>query len=411
MTMKLLAIGGAGFMTQSALEKIVADDFFDEVIIADYNLEGAQAVVKNIGNDKYRAEQVDVMDKERTLELMNQVDVVMNGAGPFYRLLEPIIDAFLESSCKNYVDICDDISAIEDVMTDENKAKAKENGQSIILGLGGSPGIIPVEIMYAATMMDDVHEAGLYMIMDELVEGGTAVWDHMYENFNGQVTIYEDGKLQEVEGLSRVEEYTFPDEIFPGVGTTEVYDLGHPEVFTLPEGLPNIKDIKIKCTIYPTPVMELLKNFNTQGLLDSKAIEVDGEEVVPRNVLLKLIEKTQLNPEYEGGLHPSHRGPQEVVTGSIIEVHGTKDGKPVMYQSGFSTPMGVITGYPMAVGARMMAEGDIKETGIMIPEIAITNPEKLVNDVFDSIEDSPHFLKRFAKIETRLSDVQKEGKV
>ena len=408
--MKLLAIGGAGNMTKAALEKIVADDYFDEVIIADYNLEGAKEVVASINNPKYRAEFVDVNDKELTKSLINEVDVVMNGAGPFYILLEPVIEAFLETDCKYYVDICDDISAMEDVMTDENKKKAEENGQQIILGLGGSPGIIPVEIMYAATMMDDVEEAGLYMIMDELVEGGPAVWDHMYENFNGTVIIYEDGKLQEVEGLSRVEMYDYPEEIFPGVGETEVYDLGHPEVYTLPEGLPNIKNIKIKCTIFPTPVMELITIWNEHGFLSSETIEVDGQEVVPRNVLLKLSEQTQLNPDYKAGFHPSYRGPQEVVTGSIIEVHGTKDGERVMYQSGFSTPMGVITGYPMAVGAKMLAEGEIEKTGIMIPEIAISNPEKLVNEVFDSIEASPHFLKRFAKVENTMSDVQKQGK-
>ena len=408
--MKLLAIGGAGNMTRAALEKIVADDYFDEVIIADYNLEGAQEVVDNIGDSKYRAEFIDVNDKELTKSLMNEVDVVMNGAGPFYILLEPVMDAFLESKCKYYVDICDDISAMDDVMTDENKKKAEENGQQIVLGLGGSPGIIPVEIMYAATLMDDVEEAGLYMIMDELVEGGPAVWDHMYENFNGTVIIYEDGKLQEVEGLSRVETYEYPEEIFPGVGETKVYDLGHPEVYTLPEGLPDIKNIKIKCTIFPTDVMELFTIFNEHGFLNSDAIEVDGQEVVPRNVLLKLSEKTQLNTEYKGGFHPSYRGPQEVITGSIIEVHGTKDGQPIMYQSGFSTPMGVITGYPMAVGAKMLAEGEVEKTGIMIPEVAITNPGKLVDEVFDSIEASPHFLKRFAKIEDTLSNVLKEGK-
>ncbi|NMA05188.1 MAG: hypothetical protein GX931_02320 [Acholeplasmataceae bacterium] len=408
--MKLLAIGGAGNMTRAALEKIVMDDYFSEVIIADYNLEGAKKVVKSIGKKNYRAEFIDVTDKELTRSLMDEADVVMNGAGPFYKLLEPTIDAFLESKCKYYVDICDDISAMDDVMTEENKKKAIENGQTIIIGLGGSPGIIPLEVMYAATLMDEVTDANFYMIMDELVEGGTAVWDHMYENFNGKVTIFEDGKLSEVEGLSRVEMYTFPEEVFPGAGTTEVYDLGHPEVFTLPQGLPNIKNIKIKCTIFPTPVMKLITIFNEHGFLNTAPIEVDGVKVNPRNVLLKLSESTQLNPNYKGGFHPSHRGPQEVVSGPVIEAHGFKDGKPCMYKSGFTTPMGPITGYPMAVGAKMLAKGEIKKVGMMIPEVAITDPGKLVNEVYDSIEASPHFLKRFAKIEYNLSSVQKKAR-
>lgn len=407
--MKLLAIGGAGNMTRSALEKIVADDYFSEVIVADYNLEGAKKVVKAIGNSKYRAEYVDVTDKEATTALMDQADVVMNGAGPFYRLLEPIMDAFLESQCKYYVDICDDISAMDDVMTEANQQKAKDNGQTIIIGLGGSPGVIPLEAMYAASLMDDAPDVYFYMIMDELVEGGTAVWDHMFENFNGKVTIFEDGKLQEVDGLSRVERYTFPESVFPGAGNTEVYDLGHPEVFTLPQGMPDVQNIKIKCTIFPTEVMKLFTIFNEHGFLDTGKVDVYGTEISPREVVLRLSEETQLNPDYEGGWHPSSRGPQEVVSGPVIEVHGTKDGQKAMYQSAFATPMGPITGYPMSVGARMLAEGEITETGMMIPEVAIKDAGKLVNEVFDSIEASPHFLKRFAKIEYTLSDVQKKA--
>ena len=132
--MKLLVIG-AGHMSSAALEKIVADDYFEEVIIADYNLDAAENRVKEIGKDKYRAVQVDVFNKEDLVELMDEVDVVANGAGPFYKLLEPVIDALFESTCKNYVDICDDISAINDVMTEENKKRAKEQDIELLLDL------------------------------------------------------------------------------------------------------------------------------------------------------------------------------------------------------------------------------------------------------------------------------------
>ena len=111
-----------------------------------------------------------------------------------------------------------------------------------------------------------------------------------------------------------------------------------------------------------------------------------------------------MNPDYKGGLHDSYRGPNEVVTGSITEVHGFKDGKPVMYHSGFSTPMGPVTGYPMAVGARMLAEGEIEKVGMMIPEVAISNLGKLVHEVFDSIRKTDHFLKRFARISYDLDN-------
>lgn len=404
--MKILVLGGAGAMAGFSIEKLLADDFFEEIIVADYDEAAAKGKVESLNNKVLSAVGVDVHDKEALVELMNSVDVVANCTGPYYLLLEPVMDAFFDSDCKKYVDFCDDIEAMEVVMTDENQQLAKDQGQTIIIGLGGSPGVLPVEIMYGASLMDKVETVQLNMLLDELEEGGVAVWDHMIENFQGQIAVYENGELIEREGFSDVIEYTFPEEIFGDVGTVKLYDLGHPEPLTIPQVLPDIENVYVKCAFYPPAGMDYVVEMNNQGFLSSEKVEVDGVEVSPRGVFLKMLENTVMNPDYPGGFQPEGREPEEYGTGTVIDIIGTKDGKEAHYRSAFQTDMGTVTGYPLAVGAILLGKDEINEPGIMIPEEAIKNRKEFVDDVFNSIKDLGHPCKKIADMTYGLQDIR-----
>ncbi|NLT30270.1 MAG: hypothetical protein GXX86_07405 [Propionibacterium sp.] len=397
--MQILVLGGAGAQAAYAVEKIIADDVFDEVVIADYNKEAADTFVAGLDNPKVRAEQVDVLDKERLTTMMNEATVVANCTGPYYKLLVPVIDALMDSTCKNYVDLCDDIEVFDAVMTPENQAIAAERGMRVIIGLGGSPGLIPIEMMYGNSLMDKAETIKLNMLMDELNEGGPAVWDHMLENFAGEILVWKDNKLQTEQGLEVVDEYDFDAEVFPGVGKVKVYTLGHPEVYTLPKVLPDLKDIVIKTTYYPLKVQEMIVDLDRLGMLKTDPLQVGDVEVSPRAVLIEAMTKNIFNnPEVTGGWDPSYRDQRNLISGAAMEVIGTRDGKPVTYKSGFTTMMGPVTGYPLAVGAAMLARGEIEPTGIMIAEQAVTRTEEFVNEVFTSIERAGHPLRRKAEV-------------
>ncbi len=396
--MKLLLLGGAGAMAGYTLEKLLADNFFQKIVVADYNKEAAEEKVESLGHDVLTAVGIDVHDKEALVNLMNDADVVANCTGPYYLLLEPVMEAFFESSCKKYVDFCDDIEAMEAVITDENKKRATEQGQTIIIGLGGSPGLLPVEIMYGASLMDKADTVQLNMLMDELEEGGVAVWDHMLENFQGKIAVYEDGELVEREGFEEVIEYTFPEEIFGEIGTVKLYDLGHPEPLTIPQALPEIENVYVKCAFYPPAGMDYVVEMNRQGFLSTEKVEVDGTEVSPRGVFLKMLENTLMNPDYPGGFQPKGREPEDYGTGTVIDIYGTKEGKKAHFRSAFQADMGTLTGYPLALGAILLGKGEINEPGIMIPEEAIKDRKEFVDEVFHSIKELGHPVKKVAEI-------------
>lgn len=396
--MKLLVLGGAGAMAGYTIEKILHDGVFDEVVIADYNEEAAKQTVERFKDDKLSAVQIDVHDKDRLVKLMDEADVVANCTGPYYLLLEPVMDAFFDSTCKKYVDFCDDIEAIEKIQTEEKIQEAKDKDKTIIIGLGGSPGVIPVEIMYASELMDNVETVQLSMLMDELEEGGVAVWDHMFENFWGDIATYEDGEVRMVKGFEEVIEYDFPEEIFGDIGKVKLYDLGHPEVFTVPQALPDVKNVKIKCAFYPPEGMDFVVEMDRQGFLDTEKVEVDGVEISPRSAFLKQMENTVMNPDYPGGFQPEGREPEDYGTGTVIDVYGSNENGPVHFMSAFQTDMGSVTGYPLAVGANLLAKDEITETGIMIPETAIKDRKAFVDEVYDSIAEAGHPCKKISRV-------------
>ncbi|NLM06698.1 MAG: hypothetical protein GX219_07250 [Tissierellia bacterium] len=400
--MKILVLGGTGNQGQFAMEKLIADDCFDEIIVTGRNVKKGEDYVAKLNNSKVKFKAVDVGDKDALLPLMDDADVVANCTGPFYKLLPGTIDVFLKSKCKKYIDYCDDVEAFETVITEENQKIAKEAGKQIIIGLGGSPGVIPIEVMAAAELMDEPQKVAFYMIMDELSEGGPAVWDHMLENFNGTVATWEGGKLVERKGLSVVEEHEYDDYVFPGVGKVKTYDLGHPEVYTLPKVLPNLEEIKIKCTMFPISVQEMVNDMSRIGLLENDPIQVGDNEVAPRALLLELMKKLYYG-DTPGFLDPSYREPEDRMGGATTVVRGVKDGKNVVYTSSWITEMGPITSFPLAIGARMLAENKIEPMGFMIAEEAITNAGDFVKDVYDSIAAQGYFLRRKANVNYEIS--------
>lgn len=401
--MQVLVLGGAGNQAAYVVEKLVADDLFDELVIADFDGVAAQAVVDGLKNPKVRAVQVDVFDRAALVLLMNGATVVANCTGPYYRLLVPVMDALMESACVNYVDLCDDVEAIEEVMTPDRQAIASERGMRVIVGLGGSPGLIPVEIMYAASLMDQADSVKLYMLIDELDEGGPAVWDHMLENFAGEISVWKDGRGQVEQGLVESVEYDFDEDVFPGAGRVKLYTLGHPEVYTLPKVLQGLREIDIKTSYWPPYVQDVIVTLDRLGMLESEPVGVGDVEVSPRAVLIQsMMDKIFMNPDVTGGWHPSHRDPSQFISGPTIEVHGTKDGEHVVYKSSFNSTTGSVTGYPLAVGVGMLLRGEIEPVGIMVAEEAITKTREFIDEVYTSIEEAGHPLRRKVEVTYQL---------
>ena len=119
--MKVLALGGSGGMGRFAVETCMDFDNISEVIVADINADAAIAFANSM-NGKVSGIGLDVTDTDALKAQMEEVDVVINTVGPFYKYGPPILQAAIDKSC-HYLDINDDWEPTLEMLTLHEKAE------------------------------------------------------------------------------------------------------------------------------------------------------------------------------------------------------------------------------------------------------------------------------------------------
>ena len=77
--MKVLSLGGAGAVCQHATRDLAAFSDFDQIVVGDYNLAAAQALVAEIGDPRLSALKVDAEDYAGLVRTFRDFDVILNG--------------------------------------------------------------------------------------------------------------------------------------------------------------------------------------------------------------------------------------------------------------------------------------------------------------------------------------------
>ncbi len=205
----------------------------------------------------------------------------------------------------------------------------------------------------------------------------TWAFEHVLREYMVKLDVIREGKLVEVDALIDRERFQFAK-------------LGKDEelVCAVTPGMPSfnytrseLKEFSEKTVRWPGHFagIDTLKEC---GLLDLERVEFEGKQIVPRDFLLAMI-TPKLQP-LEG---------ETDVCVMYNTVVGTKDRKKTKVEYymwdeadtelGFSS-MARVTGFPVAIAARMIARGEIAEKGIVAPEDAIT--DELYPDFMGELE-------------------------
>lgn len=358
--MKVVVLGGCGAQGLFAVKEFIAGDVFSEVVIADIDLEKADEIAKQLNSPKISTRRVDVLNHSELLEVIDDADLVANCTGPYYLLGERVIKSVLEAG-KNYIDYCDDVIVHENVFTEENQELAKEKGITLLIGLGASPGLVPLLVMGAAQKFDKVEDVQIMELINDREPEGEAVILHLIENFDGKVPIIKNGELVEEEAFEGEEVRNFK----PYLGEGKVSTFGHPEIFSLPRVLPHIKNLSVKLGTFPVENYEVLKLLAQLGLASKEPMMIKSQEVVPRDILITLLMGMPPRTELVGS------EPETVYSSVVIELGGEIEGKEYKYESNINCQMGPGTGVPLVIGAEMLVQGKIKQKGLVVPEECI----------------------------------------
>lgn len=385
--MRVLIIGGSGKMGSVIARDLVRDSEVEAVGIADRQIGVLQTVQKAINSNKLMVHVLDVTNTEETGRLMTEYDVgviALADRRANYRAVEAAIEAGLDT-----VDILEEYhrrpdpfgaEALEvpDHMTLEEYGewlheRAMEKNVLLLDGLGFAPGLSNVTLGDGIRKMDRAESAiarvggvpakearGRYPLNYMI----TWAFDHVLREYMVEVEVIRNGKVLEVPALSDRESFRFAQ-----LGKDEELECavtrGMPSYIST---RPQLSEFAEKTIRWPGHY-EAIDTLKECGMLDLNPVEFGGIEIVPPD-FLSAVMSPRLTPL---------KGDTDVCI-MWNTVTGTKNGQNMRIdyymweeadtENGVSA-MGRVTGFPAAIGARLVARGEIRKKGIIAPEDAI----------------------------------------
>ena len=377
--MRVLAIGGSGSMGRHAVSLIQSFDAVIEITVADLNESSANSFAAEM-NSKVSAIGLDVNDTEAMRRAMQNVDIVINTSGPFYRFGVPILQAAINEGC-NYLDICDDWEPTIKML--ELDQLAKTAGVTAIVGLGASPGISNILALIAMQELDEVSSVftgwdlgGAQPEEESSQEGLNAAMVHGIEQMTGKVQIYRDGAIELTRPLAPVLVH------YPGKSTFKGYIFGHPEAVTFPHNYPTL-----------TKSINLAHGGDIDSILLKAILALVNWGLVGKERAAKFLTWFEGQRKQETTKKGSEAPP--VMYGLAMGTKGSRDatvgvswvGEATEPGSRYEVGMGAATGVPLACGVKFLSEGRINESGVFSPEAGLIDPKEFLEEVFEQLEN------------------------
>lgn len=361
--MRVLALGGAGAVAKESTRDLAQHSNFEEIVVADYNLEAAQALVDDLqgsGAPRLRAMRFDATDYQAMLDTFPQFDVVMNGL-PF------AFDLAVTRACVEVgVPGCD-LSSEDPQFALAGEARRK--GMTFVPGVGATPGITNMMVRRAMELLDQVETVDIYFAAFRCLAPApglltTTLWEFDPGAEQRAETYYEDGAWHPTTPLAGARTVRFHDQI----GEQAVYLVPHDEAYTLPESIPNLRRASVR-GCFPPQVMRLMGALMEAGLLTDLSLSIGAEETTAFEVCRQLLwaaPSSRRNPVWAYGL--------------VVEVTGRRDGRPVTctYRNehppqdewGGESAYFKNVGIPLSIGVQMIARGEVEGAGVLPPELA-----------------------------------------
>ncbi len=361
--MKAVVLGGAGVIGSHVVEYLSKTNVFSHIVIGDITKPQRKI---SASSAKLTYHPVDATKGKDLAVVLKNADVVINCVGPFYKYAPTILTAALEEGI-DYVDVCDDYDTTRTLL-DTFHAKAVKAGVTCIVGLGASPGLTNIIAAYAAHLLSKVIDIQVYVTRGIHEEAGGAIPYHMLHCWLGNIPIYHKGRYSTARGLIDGEEYvTFPEPF----GQRPVYYFGHPETVTLPRYIKGLQHVCCKGTFIPPEFRESLLHLQELGLLETIPLHLRDSTLTPLDftaayipTLINRVSKQIKNVPRGGAV--------------MVRVSGMDDAQPKTYWFSGTSRMREGTATPAAVGALMIAQGDIHSPGVQAPEGCVP-PEEFIN--------------------------------
>ena len=372
--MRILILG-SGMMGPTAAVNALADGEVKGVALADFDrtllARSRKSLAKFPGSEKLETAFIDVRDQAASVASMRDFDVIVSA------LPQPLSRPAIEAAVAARKPLVDLTRPLENEVP-ELRRKVAKAGISVVSGCGLDPGLTEIMARYLSERLDRTEEMHIRCggiperpqppLGYKIVFGGRHLPLRKEEAY-----FAENGRLKAVPRYSGVEAFAVA-----GIGEVEAYHEGFtPQLLELPA----LEDLRLgtqKTVRWPgfaaraTVLREL-------GLLGREAVAVDDAEVVPKDFLDALLE-----PHVR-----SSRRDRDLVVFQV-EASGEAGGKPARIRAetvirgdrkAGQSAMARVTAFTVAIVARMIGRGEIREKGLTTPEKIVTGP------LFDRLMD------------------------
>src|SRR3954471_13023540 len=293
--MRILLVGAGG--VGSAFCAIAARrDFFDEIVVSDYDESRARQAADAVGDARFSAARVDATWADDVAEVVGQHGIthVMNAVDP--RFVMPIFNGALAGGA-DYLDMAMSLSQRHPErpyeltgvkLGDEQFAvegQWKAAGRLALVGIGVEPGLSDVFARYAADhLFSDIDELGTRDGSNLTVDGydfapSFSIWTTIEECLNPPVIWAADRGWFTTEPFSEPEVFEFPD----GIGPVECVNVEHEEVLLMPRWV-QARRVTFKYGL-GAEFIDVLKTLHKLGLDRTAPVTVRGVDVSPRDVV------------------------------------------------------------------------------------------------------------------------------
>ena len=296
---------GSGGVGDAAARIAVERDFFELLVVADYDEARAKATVeaaaaRRPGDGRLVAARVDASsaDEVEALAREHEVTHVFNAVDP--RFVMPIFRGALAAGA-DYLDMAMSLSQrhpdephtqVGVKLGDEQFATAGEweaAGRLALVGIGVEPGLSDVFARYAADhLFSEIDELGTrdganLAVRDdegnEIFAPSFSIWTTIEECLNPPVVWERDRGWFTTPPFSEPEVFEFPE----GIGPVECVNVEHEEVLLMPRWI-DARRVTFKYGL-GDEFIGVLKTLNTLGLDRTEKVRVGGVEVSPRDVV------------------------------------------------------------------------------------------------------------------------------
>ena len=355
--MKFLVLGAGAQGSACAFELLQRPEV-DRVVLADLDVNEPRPFLKHFLGGALELLTLDATDEVAVRRALESVDGVAS-ALPYYFNLD-----MTRLAIESKANFCD-LGGNTEIVDQQRKmtVEAQERDVSVVPDCGLAPGMVNILAQGGIDALDETESVKIYVgglpqvpeppLNYQLVYSLEGVLDY----YTTPVLVLEGGEVIDKEPLTGVETVTFEA-------------LGELEAFLTAGGISRmpyryrglIPSMSYKTLRYPGHC-ELMKSMRNLGLMDLDPVEIGGASVVPRDLLIKVLDTKLRKPSGEDLVVM-----RVVIDGAIDGVSRTVTYEMVDYydQDQEITAMMRTTGYSLGATAYMQAAGLIPK-GVHTP--------------------------------------------